>query len=58
MNINDTGASFDVICKRCDRQFNVIRNFGGGIRRPDRMPNSGLHNPAICDCGSRKLEIY
>ena len=58
MSIHDTGASFDVICKRCDSQFNVVRNWGGGIHRPDRSVNTGLHNPAICDCGSRQLEAY
>jgi len=58
MSIHDTGAHFDVICKRCDKRFQVVRNFGGGIRRDDKPTNSGLHNPAICDCGSRQMEVY
>ena len=53
-NIHRTNAVFKVICKRCKSKFNVIRNWGGGIRRQDNE-NS---NPAICICGSRKLEIY
>jgi hypothetical protein len=53
-DINSEGARFTVICKRCKKTFEVIRNFGGGIRC------EGIHksNPAICSCGSRKLELY
>lgn len=58
MGIYDTDASFDVICKRCDKQFQVTRNFGGGLRRDDKLPQTGLNNPALCDCGSRQLEVY
>ena len=57
MNINHEGARFIVICKRCKRKFEVIRNWGGGIRRE----SSGVHpdgNPAICHCGSRQLELF
>jgi len=53
-NIRETGAVFEVICKRCKRKFSVIRNWGGGIRRQD---NENC-NPAICECGSRQLEVY
>lgn len=49
------GAHFKVICKRCNKTFEVIRNWGGGVRREDSWNKS---NPAKCDCGSRKLEIY
>ncbi len=57
MNINLTGAKFTVICKRCGKKFEVVRNWGGGIRREyqGRTPES---NPAKCDCGSRKLELF
>lgn len=48
------GARFEVICKRCGKRFTVIRNWGGGIRRADNEKS----NPAICDCGSRQLEVY
>ena len=54
MSIHDTGAKFEVICKRCKKRFWVIRNWGGGIRRAD---NESI-NPAKCDCGSLQLEIY
>ena len=54
MGIYDTGAQFEVVCKRCGAVFWVIRNFGGGIRRQDNE-NS---NPARCRCGSLQLEIY
>ena len=53
-DIQQTGARFEVVCKRCGEKFEVIRNWGGGIRRADN-PNC---NPAICKCGSRQLEIY
>jgi hypothetical protein len=52
--IHETGAMFEVICKRCKERFEVIRNWGGGIRRRD---NENC-NPAICKCGSRQLEVY
>lgn len=55
MGIHDTGAQFEVICKRCKKRFFVIRNWGGGIRREDYGNNS---NPAKCDCGSLQLEVY
>lgn len=54
VNIHTTGAVFTVVCKRCKKEFKVIRNWGGGIRRQDNE-NS---NPAICSCGSRQLEVY
>ena len=56
-DINSEGARFTVICKRCEKKFEVIRNWGGGIRRErkDWMPES---NPAKCECGSRQLELY
>ena len=54
-SIHHTGATFTVICKRCDTKFRVIRNFGGGIRRAD---NENI-NPAKCpQCGSRQLEVW
>lgn len=53
MSIHDTGARFEVICKRCQRKFMVIRNFGGGIRC-----EIGDKNPVICECGSRQLEVF
>jgi hypothetical protein len=55
MNPNETGACFDVVCKRCNSRFNVIRNWGGGLRREDSAYAS---NPARCQCGSYQLEIY
>ncbi len=58
MDINLTGAKFTVICKRCGKKFEVVRNWGGGIRRDDVSNNDDRHNPAKCDCGSRKLELY
>lgn len=54
MDINSEGARFDVICKRCEKTFEVVRNFGGGIRREYGVYAS---NPAKCNCGSRKLEL-
>ena len=54
MSIYDSGAEFEVICKRCGKRFWVIRNFGGGIRRRDRQGS----NPAKCNCGSLSLEVY
>jgi hypothetical protein len=54
MSIDNEGDRFDVICKRCNNQFTVIRNWGGGIRRAD---DENI-NPAICHCGSRRLEVF
>lgn len=54
MSIHDTNAQFEVICKRCNSKFWVIRNWGGGIRRVD---NENC-NPALCSCGSRQLEVF
>jgi DNA-directed RNA polymerase subunit RPC12/RpoP len=54
MSIYDEGARFEVVCKRCGERFWVIRNWGGGIRRED---NENC-NPAICHCGSRRLELW
>ena len=54
MDIHREGAQFTVICKRCNNKFRVTRNWGGGIRREYPKPS----NPAICDCGSRQLEVY
>lgn len=54
-NLTQTGTQFTVVCKRCDRAFDVIRNFGGGIRlmKDERV------NPAKCpSCGSMALELY
>jgi len=51
------GARFDVICKRCKRRFEVVRNWGGGIRREYAVGHQGS-NPALCICGSRQLEVY
>jgi DNA-directed RNA polymerase subunit RPC12/RpoP len=54
-SIHETGAKFDVVCKRCKIKFKVIRNWGGGIRRSD---NENV-NPAVCpSCGSRQLEVW
>lgn len=53
MGIYDEGARFEVVCERCNQKFTVIRNWGGGIRRADNH-----QNPALCSCGSRKLEVY
>ena len=52
------GARFIVICKRCGKKFEVIRNWGGGIRRERNNNQPNGSNPAICDCGSRQLELY
>ena len=57
-DINSEGARFDVICKRCQKKFEVVRNWGGGIHRPDVSNNDDRHNPAKCDCGSRALELF
>ena len=58
MDIHREGTTFKVICKRCSKVFNVIRNWGGGIRRDNLNCNDSRCNPAICDCGSRQLEVY
>ncbi len=50
------GDKFKVICMRCKIVFEVIRNFGGGVRREGVSEDK--QNPAICDCGSRKLEVF
>lgn len=52
------GAKFDVVCKRCGKRFEVVRNWGGGIRREYRGQFDPGSNPAKCICGSRQLEIY
>ncbi len=53
-DIHTEGAHFKVMCKRCEKVFEVIRNFGGGIRSVD-----GKTNPMVCPtCGSRQLEVY
>lgn len=53
-DIQVSGTRFMVICKRCGEKFEVIRNWGGGIRRAD---NENI-NPATCKCGSRQLELF
>ncbi len=58
MDIHSEGAHFRVACKRCDKDFEVVRNWGGGIRREYQGSGRPGSNPAICDCGSRQLEIY
>jgi len=58
MDIHSEGATFTVICKRCGKTYTVIRNWGGGIRRQDKLYGQHGGNPAICDCGSRQLELY
>lgn len=55
-DINREGAHFDVLCKRCGKKFEVIRNWGGGIRRD--YPSHLRSNPAKCECGSRQLELF
>lgn len=57
-DIHREGATFQVICKRCNKKFTVIRNWGGGIRRANLNCGHSHCNPAICDCGSIRLEIY
>ncbi len=57
-DINREGAQFTVICKRCNKKHTVIRNWGGGIRRADLNYGHSYSNPAMCDCGSRQLELY
>ena len=56
-DINSEGARFDVICKRCQTKFEVVRNWGGGIRRDFTGKHKGS-NPAQCNCGSRQLELF
>jgi DNA-directed RNA polymerase subunit RPC12/RpoP len=49
------GARFMVICTRCGHKFEVIRNWGGGIR----IASNENVNPAKCPkCDSRLLEVY
>lgn len=57
MDIHREGAVFTVICKRCKTKHEVVRNWGGGIRR-ERTGRHVGSNPAVCDCGSRQLEIF
>ncbi len=57
VRFENTGDTFEVICKRCKERFWVIRNWGGGIRRSD---NENI-NPARCTrykCESFQLEIF
>lgn len=55
MSIYDEGARFYVICKRCNYKFEVIRNWGGGIRNSSDQNI----NPAKCiKCGSMALELF
>ena len=54
MNIREEGAVFLVICTRCNAKFKVIRNWGGGVCRYDDQNI----NPALCTCGSRRLEVF
>ena len=56
MDIHSEGAEFEVVCKRCGKKYNVIRNWGGGIRID--YPNWARSNPAQCTCGSRQLELW
>jgi len=55
MDIHRDGARFTVICKRCQKKFEVVRNWGGGIRREYGVYAS---NPAKCNCGSMSLELF
>ncbi len=48
------GDRFSVICKRCNRKFDVKKNWGGGIRNAQ---NERV-NPAQCSCGSYQLEVF
>jgi len=57
-DINREGAKFDVVCKRCDKRFEVVRNWGGGIRREYKNGFQAGSNPAKCSCGSIQLEPY
>jgi hypothetical protein len=58
MDIYREGAKFTVICKRCGKKFEVVRNGGGGIRRERPGEWQQGSNPAKCDCGSLNLELY
>jgi hypothetical protein len=54
-SIRDTGARFTVVCKRCKCEFDVIRNWGGGIQ----VAGNERINPAECpSCGSMQLELF
>ena len=55
-NIYREGAEFTVICKRCDKKHQVVRNWGGGMRIDH--PSRNRSNPAKCSCGSMQLEVY
>lgn len=58
-NIYETDAEFEVICTRCKRQFMVLRNWGGGLRRDGKGCGRGGHpKPAQCDCGSHVFEVF
>ena len=41
-----------------NKKIEVVRNWGGGIRREYQGGWQRGSNPAICDCGSRQLELY
>lgn len=54
-NLMSTGARFTVVCKRCKNEFDVIRNFGGGVR----LAGKEQINPAKCpSCNSMSFELY
>ena len=49
------GERVTVICTRCKHKFEVIVNWGGGIR----LASDERVNPARCPhCGSMKLEVW
>ena len=57
-DIYQTDAEFEVVCKRCETRFIVLRNWGGGLRRDGKgCDKNGHPKPAQCDCGSRCLEV-
>lgn len=50
-----SGTRFTVICKRCGHKYDVIRNWGGGVR----LASNENINPAKCpSCGSIVYEVY
>lgn len=54
-DIHREGARFKVICQRCGHIFEVIRNWGGGVR----LAKDERVNPAHCPkCESKLLEVY
>jgi len=58
-DIYQTDAEFEVICNRCKAKFFVRRNWGGGLRREGKgVDRNGNPKPAMCDCGSRNLEVF